>query len=462
LRRSAVETAVRRALQSAPAVSAGQTVVAALSGGADSVAQLDALATLARERGFRVVAAHLDHALRPSSRQDAAFCSRLCRGLGVDLRVRRANVRARARRDGGGLEEAARLERYAFLRAVKEDVGAVAIAVAHTRDDQAETVLMRLLRGAGRAGLGGMRARRADLLRPLLGVRRRDVLAHLRARGLAWRDDPSNADLTILRNRVRHELIPYLESRFNPAVREALSRTAELLAEESELVEAPAAALWARCARHEGDAVLLEHGSLRAAPRAVARLVVRRALEESGGLRGVAAVHVEKLLDLAAARAPSGRRLALPSGREAAFRFDEVRIGPRRTAAAPFALPLPVPGSVRLPGGLTVEARVARRPAAPGPGAVVVAAPEGELTVRTRRPGDRVRVAGREISLKRFLMQRRVPAEDRAGLPLVAAGHRVLWVAGQEPAPGPEEEARFVRIKLRKAPPAGAVVERRG
>src|SRR5262249_9454800 len=160
-------------------------------------------------------------------------------------------------------------------------------------------------------------------------------------------------------------------------------------------------------------AYVLSRGALNAAPRAVARLSVRHALQDAGGLRGVGLKHIDAILDLAASAAPSGRRLPLPGGREAVFHFDEVRIGPRAAAAQPFVLPLSVPGPVDLPDGRSLVARRARGPVASHPGAAVVALPDAPLVVRTRRPGDRVRAGGRELSLKRFLMDRRVPAHER-------------------------------------------------
>src|SRR6267378_1994027 len=159
-----------------------------------------------------------------SLRDALPFCRELCRRLGVSLREGSADVAGRAQRDGGGIEEAAREERYSFLRGVKENEEATAIAVAHTRDDQAETLLLRLLRGAGRRGLAAMRERSGDLWRPLLAASRDEVLAHLRARELPSREDPSNADPSFLRNRVRSELLPYLKSRLNPSARETLAR----------------------------------------------------------------------------------------------------------------------------------------------------------------------------------------------------------------------------------------------
>ena len=429
MRRTLLLTHVARAVAGPGAPGAGQTVVAGLSGGPDSVAMLDALLAFAPLRGWRVVAAHLDHGLRPGSKDDAAFCREMCARLGVRLREGSADVAARARRDGGGVEEAAREERYAFLRGVKEEEEAATIAVAHTRDDQAETLLLRLLRGAGRRGLGAMRERSGDRWRPLLAVSRAEVLDHLRARELPWREDPTNADPSFVRNRVRAELLPYLESRFNPSAREALARAAGLLAEEDDLLSELADELWARVVRRDAESVLLERETLRAAPCALARRALRRALQETGGLKGVGHGHVEKLLALAGGA--SGRRLPLPGGREAFVRFGDIRIGPRSAAVGPFAFELPVPGSVELPGGRTVRARPADGPASAGKSSAVVAAPEGPLVVRSRRAGDRVRAGRREVSLKRFLIDRRVPADLRPALPLVASGNLVLWVPGQ-------------------------------
>ena len=321
--------AVDRVLRATGMPPRSSTLVVGVSGGADSVALVDALASLRRRRGFRVLAAHLDHGLRPGSADDAAFCAELCRSLDVPLRVDRADVRARAARERGGLEQAARRERYAFLRRVKEEEGAVAIAVAHTRDDQAETLLLRLLRGAGATGLGGMRPRSRDVLRPLLAVSRGEVLAQLRERGLAWREDPSNDDLDHRRNRVRHELIPYLEERFNPAIRASLARTASLLADEAAHVRREAETLLATISREEDGALLLGRPALADAPAAVARAAIRQALLRTGGLARVGAVHVEGILGLARSKVPSGRRLPLPGGREVLFTRDEVRIESR-------------------------------------------------------------------------------------------------------------------------------------
>jgi tRNA(Ile)-lysidine synthase len=318
--------AVLRALREAHLPARGESLVLGLSGGADSVALLDALALLRAPLGFRLVAAHLDHGLRPGSADDAAFCAELCARLGVPLRRGTADVRARAAHEGAGLEAAARRERYLYLRRVRREEQAAAIAVAHTRDDQAETLLLRLLRGAGATGLAAMRVRRGRLLRPLLAVPRAEVIAHLRARGLEWREDPSNADPTHLRNRVRHELLPYLESRFNPRARAVIARAAGLLAADAAHVRREAQALLAVALREEDGALVIRRSILVQAPIPVARMAVREALRRAGGLRGVGAGHVERLLATARTAEPAGRRLALPGGRTASFTAGEVRL----------------------------------------------------------------------------------------------------------------------------------------
>jgi tRNA(Ile)-lysidine synthase len=438
LKRTVLITAVRKALEALRVPRAGDTLVVGVSGGADSVALLDACATLSSLLEFRVLGAHFDHRLRPGSEEDGAFCGSLCERLGVRCVQGASDVRRTIGRGASGVEEAAREARYAFLRRTMAEEGAAAIAVAHTRDDQAETLLLRLLRGAGTRGLASMRPRYGDVLRPLLRVCRADVLEHLKARGLEHREDPTNADLGLARNRVRRELIPYLEMHFNPSILEALARTAELLADDEAALKARLPLLAPDAVVREDEAVIVRGSGLRGAPPAAGRLTIRGALELSGGLRGVNAGHVEALLGLATAGA-SGRRVSLPGARDATVSFGDLRIAPRRGPSHAFALPLPVPGRAVLPGGWEVVARPLPS-AQPACGEAAFSGPRDGLVVRTRRSGDRVRLRHREMSLKRFLMERRVPFDERSRLPLIASGDRVLWVAGQAietpPAPG--------------------------
>ncbi len=439
--------AVAEAMRGFGCPARGEALVVGFSGGADSTALLDALAWLAERDGFRLVAAHFDHGLRPESAADVLTCQEACRGLGVTLRVGQADVRARASRDRAGIEDAARRERYAFLRAVVREEQAAALAVAHTQDDQAETVLLRLVRGAAATGLGAMRPRTGDILRPLLRISRAEVLAHLESRGLSWREDPTNLDAAFLRNRVRHELLPFL-SRFNPSISSTLARSAFVLADEADLAAAAGSELLGRIGRPEGSGLLLDRAGLAAAHPAVARAALRQALHDLGGLADISAAHIERLLTLARAARSSGRRLPLPGAREAVVRFGHLRLGPRLASVAPFALAAAVPGEVRIPGGPTVRIRSAAGPARSGTDEAVVALPSRPepLCVRTRQPGDQVFVQGRAVSLKRFLLDRRIPADVRPGLTLVASGPNVLFVPGVPVGSPPGR--RFVRLEV--------------
>lgn len=294
----------------------GVSVVAALSGGPDSVALLDALLRAARKPGLRVVAAHLDHALRKDSRADAQFCEELCDRLKVPLRSGRSRPAPQALREGG-LEEAARLARYSFLRRVAREENASAIMLGHTLDDQAETVLMRLVRGSGALGLSAMKAWDGELLRPLLETRRSAVMAHLSAHRLPYRRDPSNADVAFTRNRVRHELMPLLEEKFNPNIVEVLGRTARTLAEEHSALREVAAQLLDRAAVSAVEGAAFELSVLKAAPEGPGKTAIREALRRFGGLRSVSFVHIENLWGLVS-QGRGGATLPLPGGRRAA------------------------------------------------------------------------------------------------------------------------------------------------
>jgi tRNA(Ile)-lysidine synthase len=402
-----------------------------LSGGPDSVALLDVLASLRAKTPFTLVAAHLDHRLREDSRDDVAFCRSLCDTLGIELVVGTAPVLERAASDHGGIEEAARKERYAFLRRVKEDRGARRIVVAHTRDDQAETFLLRLLRGSGVTGLGAMRQHAGDLSRPFLEVSRDEIMSHLEEERLPFREDPTNLDPRFARNRIRHEVLPYLALHFNPRVSEGLARTASLVAEEDAYLAAEAKRRLGVCTG-DSKGVSLLRTSLQGVEPALARRMIRAGLEKAGGLRGLGAAHVEKILGLARSKAPSGRRIPLPGKREAVFSFESVVFSAQRTNPSPFLIPLPVPGSVIAPSGLSFSAATDDGPPVSKPWEAVVAMGEGGgLVVRSPKPGDRVRIGGRTRRLRRVFMDRKMPRDLRDSYPVVASGEDVLFVPGE-------------------------------
>src|SRR5262249_44480744 len=220
------------------------------------------------------------------------------------------------------------------------------IALAHTRDDQAETVLLRLLRGAGGSGLSAMRALSGDLLRPMLALTRRDVLDHLSARGLAWREDPTNADLSIARNRVRHELIPYLERHFNPSVRDALARSAAVLAEEADVLAAVAGDARRAHGHKEGDGYVLPLDALRKAPRALARPPPGPPPRPAGARRGAAPTRGAAVGARPPPGPPPGGRAPPPGPRGPVSPSAGRGVAPRHEPGPEFALPLSVPGEV--------------------------------------------------------------------------------------------------------------------
>lgn len=258
-------------------------LVAGISGGPDSLCLLDCL----QQEGFQPVVAHFDHCLRPESGRDAEEVAQMARRRGLTFEGGRLDVKAFSVEQHLSIEEAARTARYRFLFAAARAIGAQAVVVGHTADDQVETVLMHLLRGAGLAGLKGMTAlslhegwdASIPLARPLLGVWRAEIEAYCHERGLTPLQDASNQDTTYYRNRLRHELIPYLES-YNPQVKDSLWRTADLLAGDSEVLERVVAQAWQDTLAHSGaDTCALRRDKLLALPLGLQRGLLRRAIE---------------------------------------------------------------------------------------------------------------------------------------------------------------------------------------
>ncbi len=422
---------------------AGARVVAALSGGADSVAQLMLLVDLAATGVVTVAgAAHLDHRLRPEAPRDQAFCQALCERLGVPFVARTVDVAALAGQWRTSIEAAARRARYAFLEDARVELGADRSAVAHTPDHQAETVLLRLLRGAGTRGLRGILPVRGRIVRPLLGCTRAALRADLAARGEAWREDATNADLDVPRNRVRHELLPLLAARYQPAVTRLLARTAAVADAEDALLEALAEEAGRRVVEPAPGGQALRPSGLAALPLALARRVVRRAVETAGAPRGVTLADVESVL---AVCRHGGPRAAWAAGlRVERFSADAVLLVGTRTSRFAATLParhLPVPGVVELPeAGANCRLPAERSVqwgggvAAGGTQVALASTVPTPLTVRGRRPGDRMRPAGLGGSkkLQDLLVDRKVPRRIRDLVPVVTdATGRIVWVAGQ-------------------------------
>lgn len=416
----AVRTAVRRWDLLAP----GDGVLVAVSGGADSVALLAALVELRAELAITLTAAHLDHGLRGAeSAADRVFVAGLAGDLGVPLRSARVDL------PPGNVEAEARRARYAFLERAADAVGASRIATAHTVEDQAETVLLRMLRGAGRRGLAGIRPCRGRVVRPLLLADRVQVRAFLAERGLRWRRDRSNFDYARARARVRLGFLPALARELNPRLARTLARLAEVLGEEDRLLDRLAA-------RALGGRPAIDCGLLAVLDPPLARRAVRRWWRRHGSGRPLALAHVEAVRALAA-RAGGDGELGLPGGsvRREGGRLTFDAVGGAPPPVAPFACALAVGAVVETPGGWRVTLREdAPGAAVPGDDVCVLDADRvsAPLEVRSRRPGDRVRLhgLGGHASVKRLLIARRVPRRERDAHPLVVADGEVVWVPG--------------------------------
>ncbi len=408
-------------------IQSGQRVLAACSGGADSTALAVVLHRLAPSIPFRLEMLHVHHGLRGAEADaDEAFCRELSERLGVPFH--RAGIEGAASPEANR-EEWLRERRHAVYRDYLSR-GFDRVALGHTLDDQAETVLLRLTRGAGLEGLAGMAARTpAGLVRPLLAVTRREVLEFLAAEGVGHREDASNEDLRHRRNRVRHRVLPAISAELGPGAARVIARSAGVARREraalARLLHPLGEALWVG----EGGRWEFRADDFLRHPAAVQLPLLREMVREArGGLRGLSLGHLERALELIRA-GRSGRRVALPGGPVVTLSCGVVRLAADPGGAPPFEYRLPVPGAVDIPEtGERFEA-VPAAGRAPGPDAVWLPDPGSGLVLRSVRPGDRVRWSRGHKKLKKLLLERRVPLTDRSRLTIVTATDgEILWI----------------------------------
>ena len=419
----------------------GTRLIAAVSGGADSVALLVLLNEL-HLRGDLVLdaVAHVHHGIRGrDADQDEAFCRELAGRLDRPFVCAHVDVPALARLRRQSNEVAGREARRDFFDSVRRDRDADVVATAHTQDDQAETVLLRLVRGSGVRGLGGIAPARAGIVRPLLACTRGELRAELMARGQTWCEDATNADLSNPRNRVRLELLPYLEQHFNPSVRAGLARLADLArADEAALDRQAAAATLHLLQIDESGLARLNAAGVLSLPEALSGRIVQRVLETlSAGASS--AEDIAAILDVAA----NCRRAAELLGLRAEHSHGFVVLTKKGLAAGParpFRLNLPIPGSVLGPDAgwiLEAEGPCARAALlqARQPNQVEIEAAEmgTSLIVRSRQPGDWVRPLGAtgRKKVQDVFVDRKVARPERDRVPLVTDDRgRIVWVAG--------------------------------
>jgi tRNA(Ile)-lysidine synthase len=408
-------------------VKAGDRVVVGLSGGVDSVALLDILAALARRRRFALSAFHVNHQLSPNAARWAAFCRRLCRSRGIRLRSVKVVVPR-----GEGVEAAARRARYEAFARLPADF----VALAHNQDDQAETLLLQLLRGAGVKGLAAMPLLRAEaaaarqagrsapaILRPLLDVPRSEIERHARSRGLEWIEDESNADTRYARNFLRREVLPLLAARF-PAWRTTFARSAQHLAEAASLLD-ELAGLDAGNQQEEG---VLAVAALRTVSHARARNLLRWFI----GRHGAPMPNADRLEE--------ALRQLLTAAQDARVCIDLGTHQLRRYAGRAYLVPmLPAPpaGYMKSWNGeptlkLPELGGVLRMKPGRGYGLSLARLQRGPVTVRVRKGGETLRPDARRPShsLKHLLQEAGVPPWQRGRLPLLYCGAQLVWAPG--------------------------------
>lgn len=430
-------------------LSAGDRIGVAVSGGADSVALLYVLRDLFPAAPLGVV--HLNHCLRGAeSEQDEAFVRDLAHRLGLRLSVHRQDAAQSANARADNLEKAAREDRYRFFSALLAAGEYDKIATGHTRSDQAETVLFRILRGAAGAGLSAVRpVRDSAIVRPMLEVSREETAAYLTARGSGWRNDAGNLDPAFARNRLRHELLPQLGREWNPKIERSLAKTADWHYEEQLFWRARTDALVAACVIGRPFGRLLRVNRIRKLYPAEQRQLLRRLLSESPPPAGAVGFEgIEAVRRLIHSRRGSGR-IDLP-GLEAERSFDLVLLRPPSPRAIDFNLPLRVAGRTETPG--TAGAGVETRLRGPLSGEERYNAAEWvfldwdrvpkPLRLRSRHPGDRYRPVGRAASkkLKQLFQEHRIHSWKRAGWPLITASDPdgrndvIVWTRAFGPA----------------------------
>jgi len=436
-------TKVRKTIRKNGMLRKGDHVLIGLSGGADSVALLAVLNHLRPACGIALTAAHFNHKTRASeSDRDEAFVRTLCQSIGVALICGSLEDAKRPR--GVSVEDYLRRNRYEFLEKARQKAAATRIALGHHQGDQAETVLMNVIRGAGLNGLSGIPPVRnaGKFIRPLIDCSRREIVDYLAAVGLSFVDDSSNSDERFLRNRIRVSLMPELEKRYNPAIGETLCRLADVIRTENDYMREQAQIQLSRWREGRGvdkplEVPIAELTGLH--PALQRRAILEIARDMSAEYAAIGLEHVEAVLDMAGGTNPGGS-LDLPGGLRAGRTYGLLEF--RRGAAPddskePFRFEVPIPGTVRIPGGtMSFRFREIRRVPS-------VLSTERKayldmeriafpLVVRNVLPGDRIQPLGMKGTrkLKSVFIDEKIPREHRGRIPVVADGISVLWVPG--------------------------------
>jgi len=445
----------------------GQHVLVAVSGGADSTALLLALRDLARMLKVQITAAHLNHGIRGKEADaDAAFVQKLATQLDIPCVQDKVSVPSLARQTGLSLEMAAREARYEFLARTARDIKADVMATAHTSDDQAETIILKLGRGAGLRGLTGIPRETVlhgiRVVRPMLEIGRKEIVQFLRQRKQAWREDRTNADVSYLRNRVRHEILPLLEAKLNPGIRQTLARTADVLREEDRLLDNLAYHALAKCSELDGS---LNIRILMREPLAVRRRVLRLWLVTYGVTPELLDFDtVDRVENLIQNRKGTGK-VEIIGNYRVIKRYEQISLFHEKAPSAKsFRIQVRVPGETlvkdanlcivtSLEPGLKKQKRL-RMGMFPAWASIRYSTPgKRKLVVRSWRHGDRMKPFGMTGSkkLQDIFVDEKVPMDQRSGVPVFECDGEIVWIPGYRVARGwevkdPKATALQVRV----------------
>jgi tRNA(Ile)-lysidine synthase len=444
-----LEIQIRKTIREYNMLAPGERVLIAVSGGADSTALLLCLNRLAPELNISIVVAHLNHRIRGEEGDaDQDFVRRMSLRMDLPFISETIEVKRQALETKENLEQLARQARYGFLRKAASTMNAQKIAVGHTRNDQAETVLIRFLRGSGIQGLSAIHPVLGGLVvRPLLECTRADIIKYLKEQEASYREDSTNKDLSYTRNRIRQELLPCLEEKYNPQLVRTLSRMAQMASETWSFMESEAKSVFENIHQKVDGGISLPAAEIAGFHPALQKQVLRFALKAClGSLSNITSQHIDSIL-LLCGKGQSGSQVPMPNKGIVIRQFDHIILLKYKHLSVPeFSCILNVPGQCLVPEiGAVFTAKFCQMPQERLKGNSTQAFLDPSvlpkiLTIRSKAPGDRYGGPSHR-KVKKMLIDRKIPLAQRLFLPMVVAGSNVIWIPGFRPARGYEAKS---------------------
>jgi len=425
----------------------GDRIIVGISGGADSVCLLKILLELKDEFNLNLIAVHVNHGLRGTEAQhDQSFVEELCKDWGIPLKTYFVNIKVLSKKMGVSEEEAGREARYRIFKKVLKNTGYDYIAVAHNRDDQAETVMLNILRGTGLDGLCGMVMKQGEIIRPLLNISRRQIIEYLESNKLSYCTDSSNKSSEYTRNRVRNELFPEIRRLFGIDPVNQLYRLSILVGEDKDLLEQVTRNSYDAVVLEDEDDVVLSATGLRTLSNAVVKRIIRMAWEKiNKSKKNLESVHVDQIITLCQNNR-TGKKVKLKNGIEVLLSYDRLifkKAG--KKYVKPYSYSVNMEGFTEVKElNAVLEARILNNNEISQLGDFSLVNETSliqffdldklndNIVIRSRLDGDRIRPykSNGEKKLKKFFIDQKVPGEKRDTIPLVALGNKIVWIVG--------------------------------